>query len=112
MHQPILERAALAETECIVSQQSLNRPFWCAVFLEALAKCGTVCGAAKAASVDRTTASRRRKHDSWFATQWNAALQDRADQLLRAVQDRLIEGYPRVVLHKGKPVFQWVNADG
>ena len=56
---------------------------WRAGFLAALARGGSVTGAAAAAGVDRTTAYEARKRDSDFAARWTAALAEGRGRLER-----------------------------
>ena len=60
-----------------------NETAWRAEFLAALARGGSVKGAAAAAGVDRTTAYEARKRDPDFAARWAAALAEGRGRLER-----------------------------
>jgi hypothetical protein len=87
-------------------------PWWEQPFLQALAACGAIGEAAKATGIDRKTPQRRQKSNPGFAAQMRAAIQDSADTILVTMRRRLIDGYDRPVMHKGKLIWVWVDHEG
>ena len=54
-----------------------DEPFWCAVFLEALALTGNVAAAARLAEIDAAGVYRRRQRDDGFRARWAEVLRAR-----------------------------------
>jgi hypothetical protein len=72
-----------------------------AAFLAALAECGVVTAAAKAARLDRVTVWRWRETDPSFAAQFDDAVAQAADGLEREARRRAVEGVEEPVFYKG-----------
>lgn len=89
------------------------------VFLEALANCGNVSEAAKAANVSRVWAYDKRKADPSFAAQWETALEIAVDSLEGEAWRRGRDGTEEYITCKdglvldaeGRPVMQRKYSD-
>lgn len=82
-----------------------KEPAWQKAFLAALAVSGNVSASAKAAKIDRTTASRRRAADEPFALAWAQALDEAADTLELEARRRAHDGLVRYKFNrKGDPL--------
>lgn len=87
-------------------------PLWAKGFLAALRETGIVRRACKAADVARSTVYAHRTQSAEFSASWTEALEDAADKVEAEALRRAVEGDRMPVLHNGRPVFVWFDADG
>jgi hypothetical protein len=73
-------------------------------FLEALAECGNVSVAAKAAGISRPTVYQLRQADDGFAQGWADAEERAADRLEAEAWRRAVEGIPEPLVSAGRLV--------
>jgi hypothetical protein len=88
------------------------RPFWRDAFLAALRETGVVRDAAEAAGVDRSTPYKAREVDDDFRREWDEAMADASDLLIREAVRRARVGVHEPVIHQGRPCGVWVNREG
>lgn len=81
-------------------------------FLAALATTGVVTAAAMMAKVSRASAYRWRQDSPEFEAAWREAMEEAADGLVEEAHRRALEGIVEPVLHQGRPVTVWVDAQG
>lgn len=85
---------------------------WPAVFIAALKRVGNVAWACRATGVGQAAAYLKRQRDPDFAEQWRNAIEEAAGRLMAEATRRAREGVNKPVIHQGKMVFYWVDADG
>lgn len=71
-----------------MSTESTAPADWASRFLAALSATGIVLDACQAAGISRAMAYKRRKNDPVFEQDWQYALQDAADVMLRVYRER------------------------
>lgn len=84
--------------------RTVEKGDWKAIFLAALATSGVVLTACKKARIGRTTAYKTRDEDEDFATAWDAALDDAADEMEEEAHRRAVKGVLKPVYQGGKKV--------
>jgi hypothetical protein len=86
---------------------------WTHAFLRALAECGVISTAAKAAGITSAAVSARRKADPGFEELFNQALEDSIDLLDNAVRSRALHGVEEPVVYQGQLTPIWeTDANG
>jgi hypothetical protein len=85
---------------------------WRSVFLTALAACGNVSLAARAACVNRDTAYEHRRRDFDFAARWADAIEEASDALEAEARRRAVDGVNEPVVYQGELMGVWVGTDG
>lgn len=73
-------------------------------FIEALRVYGVVTTAARAASINRSTARQWRLKDPEFAAAWADALEDAVDELEKEAHRRAVQGVEEPVFYQGQQV--------
>lgn len=86
------------------SKESGGRRDWTPAFLASLAETGNVTAAARAASIDRTTAYHRRDLDPAFAAAMAEALEVATDDLEGEARRRAKDGVEKPVFQGGEQV--------
>ena len=81
---------------------------WINPFLKALAECGVISTAARAAGVTSAAVAARRRADPGFEEAFNQALEDSIDLLDHAVRSRALHGIEEPVVYQGQltPIFE------
>lgn len=74
---------------------------WRPAFLASLALTGNVSEAARAASIDRTTAYAARETDEAFAAAWTGAIDEATDHLEAEARRRAVDGVTEPVFYQG-----------
>jgi hypothetical protein len=87
-------------------------PQWRGRFLTALAACGNVSHAARAARVGRDTAYQHRRQDAEFAAAWADAIEEANDNLEAEARRRAVDGVDEPVVYQGELMGSWVGPDG
>lgn len=85
---------------------------WAQAFLSALAECGNVSGACKAAKIDRKSAYLLRAESPDFAEAWEDAKIQASDSLEHEAVRRARDGVNEPVIHQGELCGLWVDAEG
>ena len=78
-------------------------------FLQALAATGVVAAACRAAGVSSTTVYQRKRTDADFATMWDNAMEDAADEMEIEARRRAIDGVEEPIVHKGQFTPEWAR---
>lgn len=90
--------------------QANGKPKWAAIFLAALADTSNVAAAARAASIDVSTAYSRRRHNHEFNREWQVALCEGYDNLEMELLCRLRTGELKPAAGAKKGVRSFDNA--
>jgi hypothetical protein len=96
----------------LLARQKAGLAPWVEPFLTALADCGCVGRAARAAGVTRQCVYQLRKRHPDFAAAWDEAVQAGQESLEVEAIRRGRDGVEKPVLYKGQQVNIWVDTEG